>query len=144
MPRNSRPSARSTLPGSPFLTHVSLKPDRIQPGVMPHCLRCLLLVPAMLLLSGSPTSAEAQNPSPTVEQFVRVRSPTVILAHVTVIDGTGKPAVGDRNVTIEGGKIIRIEAAGRAAKKEGTTTLDLRGYSVAPGFVGMKPFALLP
>jgi imidazolonepropionase-like amidohydrolase len=104
---------------------------------MPHCLRCLLLVPAMLLLSGSPTSAEAQNPSPAVEQFVRVRSPTVILAHVTVIDGTGKPAVGDRNVTIEGGKIARIEAAGRATKKEGTTTLDLRGYTVAPGFVGM-------
>ncbi len=104
---------------------------------MPHCLRCLLFVPAMLLSSGSPTSAEAQNPSPAVEQFVRVRSPTVILAHVTVIDGTGKPAVGDRNVTIDGGKIIRIEAAGRVAEKEGTTTLDLRGYTVVPGFVGM-------
>jgi predicted ATPase len=38
MPRNSRPSARPTLPGSPFLSHVSLKPDRIQPGVHPFTL----------------------------------------------------------------------------------------------------------
>lgn len=38
MPRNSRASARSALPGSPFLTHVSLKPDRIQSDVHPFTL----------------------------------------------------------------------------------------------------------
>jgi predicted ATPase len=38
MPRNSRAGARSSLPGSPFLTHVSLKPDRIQSDVHPFTL----------------------------------------------------------------------------------------------------------
>jgi imidazolonepropionase-like amidohydrolase len=104
---------------------------------MPHCLRFFVLLPLMLLWSGNPASAQAQQPSPAVEQFVRVRSPTVILAHVTVIDGTGKPALGDRNVTIEGGKISRIDAARSVPEKAGTTTLDLRGYTVVPGFVGM-------
>ena len=104
---------------------------------MPHCLRFLVLVPVTLLWSVSPRSEEPQQPSPEVEQFVRVRSATVILAHVSVIDGTGKPAVRDRNVTIEHGKISRIEAAGGASAKEGTTTLDLHGYTVVPGFVGM-------
>jgi imidazolonepropionase-like amidohydrolase len=104
---------------------------------MPHRLRFLVLYPVMLLWSGNPASAQVQLPSPAVEQFIRVRSPTVILAHVTVIDGTGKPALGDRNVTIEGGKISRIDAARSVPEKAGTTTLDLRGYTVAPGFVGM-------
>jgi predicted ATPase len=31
----------SALPGSPFLNHVSLKPDRIQPGVHPFTLPCI-------------------------------------------------------------------------------------------------------
>jgi hypothetical protein len=84
---------------------------------MPHRLRFLVLYPVMLLWSGNPASAQAQQPSPAVEQFVRVRWPTVILAHVTVIDGTGKPAVGDRNVTIEGGKISRIDAARSVPEK---------------------------
>ena len=48
---------------------------------MPHRLRFLVLYPVMLLWSGNPASAQAQQPSPAVEQFVRVRSPTVILAH---------------------------------------------------------------
>jgi predicted ATPase len=38
MPVRKRLDPRSALPGSPFLTHVSLKPDRIQPGVHPFTL----------------------------------------------------------------------------------------------------------
>jgi predicted ATPase len=38
MPVRKRFDTRSALPGSPFLTHVSLKPDRVQPGVHPFTL----------------------------------------------------------------------------------------------------------
>lgn len=38
MPIRKRFDPRAALPGSPFLTHVSLKPDRIQPGVHPFTL----------------------------------------------------------------------------------------------------------
>jgi hypothetical protein len=81
----------------------------------------------------------AQQPAlaPGVQKYVRVNSARVILTHVRVIDGTGKPAVEDQNVTIEGGKISAIQAGADIPSASGTTVLDLRGYSVMPGIVGM-------
>ena len=82
-------------------------------------------------------AAGATTPSPTVEQFVRVRDAHLVLSHVRVIDGTGKPAVEDQDVYIESGKIARIEAARDLAATKSTTVLDLHGYTVIPGLVGM-------
>ncbi len=84
-------------------------------------------------------STQAQSPelSKTVQGFVRVRAPRIVLTHVRVIDGTGGPAVEDRNVVIEGGRIAAIGAGADVAAAEGTTVLDLRGHSVMPGMVGM-------
>jgi imidazolonepropionase-like amidohydrolase len=83
-------------------------------------------------------SAFAQSPEPskTVQQFVRVSAPRVVLEHVRVIDGTGASAVEDQNVVIENGKIVSIEKGADAAGGAGQV-LDLRGYSVMPGIVGM-------
>ena len=82
-------------------------------------------------------AAEVPTVSREVQALVRVQAATVILEHVRVIDGTGKPAVADQNVVIEHGKIARIEAARDVAPAAGTTVLDLNGYSVMPGIVGM-------
>jgi predicted ATPase len=38
MPIRKQTKPHSTLPGSPFLTHISLKPDRIQAGIHPFTL----------------------------------------------------------------------------------------------------------
>ena len=46
--------------------------------------------------------------SPEVRAFVRPGAPKVVLAHVEVIDGTGAPAVNDRNLVIENGKVTAI------------------------------------
>jgi Amidohydrolase family len=54
---------------------------------------------------------------------------------VRVIDGTGKPAVEDQNLVIRAGKIAAITAGEDIARK--AMVLDLRGYSVMPGIVGM-------
>jgi imidazolonepropionase-like amidohydrolase len=54
-----------------------------------------------------------------------------------VIDGTGAPAVDDQNVVIEAGKITAIQKGADVPAAEGTTVLDLRGYTVMPGIVGM-------
>jgi len=75
--------------------------------------------------------------SPTVQKYVRVSAAKVVLQHVRVIDGTGKAAVDDQNVVIEGGKISAIQPGSDVAAPAGTTVLDLRGYSVMPGIVGM-------
>jgi imidazolonepropionase-like amidohydrolase len=75
--------------------------------------------------------------SKTVQNYVRVNAPKVILEHVRVIDGTGKPVVDDQNIVIEGGKLAALQAGSDVAAAAGTTVLDLRGYSVMPGIVGM-------
>ena len=75
--------------------------------------------------------------SKTVQKYVRVNAPKIILEHVRVIDGTGKPAVDDQNIVIEGGKIAAVQAGADVPAAAGTTVLDLQGYSVMPGIVGM-------
>jgi imidazolonepropionase-like amidohydrolase len=98
--------------------------------------RLLSRVCAAVLLAAAAT-LQAAALSPEVQRFVRVAAPTIILAHVRVIDGTGAPAVADRNLVIENGKIARIEDGSDSAAPAGGTVLNLSGYSVMPGIVGM-------
>jgi imidazolonepropionase-like amidohydrolase len=99
-------------------------------------LRIVLRVLVLVLFS---VSAGAQTPelSKTVQEFVRVKASHVVLMHARIIDGTGAPAVDDQNVVIEGGKITAIEKGADVSAGEGRTVLDLRGYTVMPGIVGM-------
>ena len=100
--------------------------------------RCLLL---LCLGPASSLSSLMAQPSPSlapvVQKYVRVNSPRTVLEHVRVIDGTGKPAVDDQNVVIENGKIAAVQPGADVPTSSGTTVLDLRGYSVFPGIVGM-------
>jgi len=84
-----------------------------------------------------PAAAQTGELSKNVKQFVRVDAAKVVLAHVRVIDGTGAAAVEDRNVLIEDGKISAIENGTDVTASKGVTILDLRGYTVMPGIVGM-------
>jgi imidazolonepropionase-like amidohydrolase len=72
-----------------------------------------------------------------VQEFVRVRDPKIVLTHVRVIDGTGAPAIEDQSVVIEAGKILAVQKSSDMAAIPGATELDLRGYTVIPGIVGM-------
>jgi imidazolonepropionase-like amidohydrolase len=83
--------------------------------------------------------AAAQTPelSKVVQEFVRVRDKSVVLTHVRIVDGTGSPAVEDRNVTIEAGKISAIEPGADVASSAGKTVLPLSGFTALPGIVGM-------
>ena len=85
----------------------------------------------------TPTSTSTPTLSPDVLRFVRVQSPTVVLTHVRIIDGTGGPVVADRNLVVENGRITKIDAGADVADSPGTTVLNLPGYSVMPGIVGM-------
>jgi imidazolonepropionase-like amidohydrolase len=95
------------------------------------------LVSALLMAIPIAAGAETLKLSPEVQAFVRVQAPTVVLAHVRIIDGTGKPAVDDQNVIIEHGRISRIESGHTPAPAPDTTVLEMRGYTVIPGIVGM-------
>ena len=85
-------------------------------------------------------AAYAQTPDiqgPEVRKYLRVSAPKVILEHVRIIDGTGAPPKPDQNITIEKGKIAAIGRGADQPERADVTVLDLRGYSVIPGIVGM-------
>src|SRR5882762_2047211 len=102
----------------------------------------LLVLSMMVAITVSITTsitmqAQSTELSKTVQEFVRVRGPKVVLTHVRIIDGTGAPAADDQNIVIEGGKIAGIEKGSDVTATAGATVLNLRGYTVIPGLVGM-------
>jgi N-acyl-D-aspartate/D-glutamate deacylase len=66
-----------------------------------------------------------------------VEAPTVVLTHVRVIDGTGGAPREDQTIVISGGKILSVEPSATAKAPAGARVLDLAGYTVLPGLVGM-------
>lgn len=84
-------------------------------------------------------TVHAQQPpfSAAVQKYVRVKADKIVLEHVRVIDGSGKAPIEDQNVVIQGGKIAAIQAGADVPAAAGISVLDLRGYSVMPGIVGM-------
>ena len=91
----------------------------------------------VLLLASVSVQAQGIQLSKPVREFVRADSGKIVLTHVRIIDGTGAAAVEDQNVVIEGGKITAIEKGSDVPAANGTMVLDLHGYSVMPGIVGM-------
>ena len=61
----------------------------------------------------------------------------LVLAGATIIDGTGAPPIGPADITVEGGRITRIQKVrGPAdAAEAGEHRIDCRGKWVTPGFV---------
>jgi imidazolonepropionase-like amidohydrolase len=82
--------------------------------------------------------------SPAVESYVRVEAPVIALEHVCVIDGTGAAPAEDRTVVIENGKIQSVNATADAAVPADAKKLDLTGYTVIPGLVGMHDHMFYP
>jgi imidazolonepropionase-like amidohydrolase len=109
-----------------------------QPGGTHGTRTCLLLL-YLAALAGSQVAygQRVDALGPEVRKYLRVGTPKVVLAHVGVIDGTGEAPRPDQNVYIDGGKITAISAGADQPPGDGTTVLNLRGYSVMPGIVGM-------
>ncbi len=88
--------------------------------------------------------AAAQTLSPAVQAFVKVNAPVVALTHVRVIDGTGAAAREDQTVILSKGKIGSVGDAAAANVPKDAQVIDLRGYSVIPGLVGMHDHMFYP
>jgi imidazolonepropionase-like amidohydrolase len=95
-------------------------------------LACVILLLPLYAVAQSTTSLSA-----LVQKYVRVNSQKVVLEHVRVIDGTGGAPVEDRNVVIEHGKVEAVQAGSDTPATDGTMALNLRGYTVMPGIIGM-------
>jgi imidazolonepropionase-like amidohydrolase len=85
---------------------------------------------------------QAQTVSPEVKGFVSVDAPVVALTHARVVDGTGGPVREDQTLVISGGKIQALSAA--PAVPAGAKVMDLSGYTVIPGLVGMHDHLFYP
>lgn len=61
---------------------------------------------------------------------------TTVLAHATVIDGTGAPAKADHTVVVQAGKILAVYPAGsRPSMPAGARVEDLTGKWLIPGLI---------
>jgi imidazolonepropionase-like amidohydrolase len=99
---------------------------------------------AALLMVAWSVVLVAQTLSPQMRDFVKVDAPVVVLTHVRVIDGTGAAAREDQTVVISKGKIESVSDAVSANAPKDAQVLDLHGYSVIPGLVGMHDHLVYP
>src|SRR6266702_7126575 len=79
-----------------------------------------------------------------VRAFVKVDAPVVALIHVRVIDGTGAPPRSDQTLVIRDGNIVAMGDAAKVSAPDGAQPLDLAGYTVIPGLVGMHDHLFYP
>ncbi|MEP6570841.1 MAG: amidohydrolase family protein [Acidobacteriota bacterium] len=96
-----------------------------------------LLFAAFINCLGQSSQSERQ-------QFIRVEAPVVALLHVRVIDGTGATPLDDQTIIIAAGKIQSIAPTTTANVPAHAATLDLKGYTVLPGLVGMHDHMFFP
>ncbi len=82
--------------------------------------------------------------TPDRQQFIRVEAPVISLAHVRVIDGTGAAPRDDQTIVISGGKIQSVEPSSTAKVPANAQMVDLQGYTVLPGLVGMHNHMFFP
>ncbi len=96
---------------------------------MPILFLCLPLVACAALAQVQVTGDAAP--------FVSVSAPVFVIDHVRVIDGTGAPARDDQAIVVAQGRIEFAGPAASAPVPAGAQRMDLHGYTVIPGLVGM-------
>jgi imidazolonepropionase-like amidohydrolase len=89
-------------------------------------------------------AAFAQGQANERQQFIRVDAPLVALTSVRVIDGTGAAPLEDQTILISKGKIDMIGPTAATTFPSDAKVLDLKGYTVMPGLVGMHNHLFFP
>jgi imidazolonepropionase-like amidohydrolase len=99
---------------------------------------------SILLLISVAVTAFAQGPGDPFQQFIRVKSKMVVLKNVRIIDGTGAAPKENQTITIIVDRIGSIVPAESATIPADAQVLDLTGYTVMPGLVGMHNHMFFP
>src|SRR5215210_5561450 len=97
------------------------------------------LLIALTCSAGIAVPAAAQRPPLTqwTRGFLAVDTPLVALRHVTVIDGTGRPARPDQTIVLRDGRIESVGPSSTQVIPAPAKVMDLAGYTVIPGLVGL-------
>ena len=100
---------------------------------------------ALLILFRLAPAALAQNSlTPGIQPFISIHEPVIALIHVRVIDGTGAAARADQTIVIDHGKISTVQASASTQIPSTARKVDLRGFTVYPGLVGMHEHLFYP
>ena len=107
---------------------------------------CLSAIGVLVLFSAVGSAIAQSGPalSPEVQRYVRVPGPLIALTHVRVVDGTGSAPKENQTVIISGDKVQSVGDASAVTVPAGAQTLDLTGYTVIPGLVGMHEHMFYP
>jgi imidazolonepropionase-like amidohydrolase len=81
--------------------------------------------------------------TPELKPYVKIEAPRIALTHVRVIDGTGAAARENQEIVIANGKIESMGATASAEPAD-VKVIDLTGYTVIPGLVGMHDHLFYP
>lgn len=101
-------------------------------------------VAAAICILASAMCVSGQKLSPKVRPFIKIDAPVVALTHVRVISGTGAGPREDQTMVLSNGKIASVGDATAALVPKDAQVLDLHGYSVIPGLVGMHDHLFYP
>ncbi|MBK9155089.1 MAG: amidohydrolase family protein [Chloracidobacterium sp.] len=77
-------------------------------------------------------------------QFIRTEAPLIALNNVRIIDGTGAAPLENQTILIRGGKIEMIGPTAAITYPATAESIDLTGYTVMPGLVGMHNHLFFP
>ncbi len=77
-------------------------------------------------------------------EFIRVNSKMVVLKNVRIIDGTGAAPLENQTIVLIGDRIGAIGPSATVSTPAEAQVLDLNGYSVLPGLVGMHNHLFFP
>ncbi len=99
--------------------------------------RSLLVLVSFMLLADLARGQSRPQLSPEVREFVKIDAPVIVLNHVRVIDGTGSAPRTNQAIVIQDGKIVAIGDAADVKTPDHAQVVNLSGYSVIPGLVGM-------
>lgn len=97
-------------------------------------------VAALLAFAAAVAGARAPKP----ETFVVFDDPVIALTHVEVFDGTGRPALRDATIVIRDRRIAAIGPARAVNVPPDAKVHDLKGHSVAPGWVMVHEHMFYP
>ncbi|HXW93596.1 MAG TPA: amidohydrolase family protein [Terriglobales bacterium] len=86
----------------------------------------------------------AQTLSSQVLPFVKIEPGVIALTHIRVIDGTGAAASEDQTIILNKTKIATVGTASTVNLPKDAQVLDLHGYTVIPGLVGMHDHMFYP
>jgi imidazolonepropionase-like amidohydrolase len=107
-------------------------------------MRRISLLLVMFALCTAAAGQSRPELAPAVRAFVSVDAPIVALVHVRVIDGTGATPRADQTIVLRDGKIDALGDTGKVKIPDGAKVLDLNGYTVIPGLVGMHDHLFYP